>query len=627
MIFGKSNVVTLCLSLLCASGGAAFGAEASQEQPRSWSIVDFGAKDDGTKATAAFAAAIAAAHEAGGGRVDVPVGTWVTGAIHLKSNVELHLDDRARVVFTDDLADYLPPVRTSFACLECWNYSPLLHGCGCTNVAVTGGGTFAPKMDLWRSWFNRNTPEMFAAMGTLYGWGESDEPLENRRLTEVPGAKFRPCCIEFNFCRNVRLRGFRVRESPCWTVHLRLCEDVHVDGLDIHACGPNNDGIDIDSSKRVLIENCRLVQGDDGFVIKSGRDRDGRRVGVPTEDVEIRNCTLGAGLTLLAVGSEVSGGIRNVCLHDCRTEGTVTTLLMVKTSDRKGAYIENVVVSNVVAEGVSSVVASLRAGKKGVDYQWGEYPARERIVTRIDGFRVENVRCENVGRIYDITGDERLPARNVTLRDNAVGEVHGGASEVTNVVGFVAENVRVEPDPLAREKLRTYRATYSEGLKELPRQTGLVWRSFAAADTNGILTALADAQRHGRKVVLNLRAKPGEWRTRASWLHYRYAELSMAIYAFDIGDGPWTDQYRTMAAIRATDSEMPILASTPDLPYKIYNVIYRKSLCADGAEAIAAFQRRHACRICVTDAAESALPSEYGWDTLSERPAAGGLCL
>ena len=272
------------------------------------SIADFGAKTcDAGKCTQSFAAAIESVHSSGGGTVVVPDGVWLTGPVRLKSNVELHLSDGAVVEFSPNPEDCLPPVRTSFSAIECFNYSPLLHAYGATNVSVTGKGIFRPRMEVWRTWLNRETPEMFAAMGKLYEWGENDVPVEKRILPDLPGARFRPCCIEFEKCRNVLLDGFKVRDSPLWTIHLRLCEDVVARNLDIRGHGNNNDGIDINASRRVLVEDCIFDQGDDAIILKSGRDRDGRRVNVPTEDVTVRRCLVKTGHVLVGIGSEVSG--------------------------------------------------------------------------------------------------------------------------------------------------------------------------------------------------------------------------------------------------------------------------------------------------------------------------------
>ena len=361
-------------------------------------------------------AQIDAASAAGGGRVVVPPGEWLSKkAVQLRSNVELHLADGATLTFPDDPKVCLPPVRTSFSAIEYYGLSPLVHAYGVTNVAVTGRGTIAPRMAFWREWFNRERPDAFESMRQLYEWGESDTPVEERRFKDILAARLRPCCVEFERCRNVRLEDFRIRESPLWCVHLRLCEDVTVRGVDIHARGHNNDGIDINASRNVLVENCTLDQGDDGFVIKSGRDRDGRRVGVPCENVEIRNCVIRGGITLLGVGSEVAGGVRNISLHDCRVEGNLrTSVAQIKTSDRKGAFVENVVVSNVVVSGFVTEIASIYTN---IDYQWGKYPPREHLLTRIDGFHVENVKAQSAKRVYHIHGDSRLPAKNVSLKN------------------------------------------------------------------------------------------------------------------------------------------------------------------------------------------------------------------
>ena len=358
---------------------------------------------------------IEAAAAAGGGRVTVPPGEWLAKrAVHLRSNVELHLDDGAVLVFPDDPEAYLPAVRSSYSCIEFYGLSPLIYAYGATNVSVTGGGTLTTRMGLWRDWFLRDTATMFENQRRLYAWGESDTPVEERRFEDLRTARIRPCFVEFERCRNVRLEGFHLRESPLWCIHLRLCEDVTVRGLDIHALGHNNDGIDVNASRNVLIEDCTLDQGDDGFVIKSGRDRDGRRVGVPCENVEIRNCTVKRAHTLIGVGSEVAGGIRNISLHDCKVTERVSAVARIKTSDRKGAFVENITVSNVVATGRAKYIANIATD---VDYQWGQYPARERLLTRIDGFRLENIRAKSVEQIYCISGDARLPVKNVLLKN------------------------------------------------------------------------------------------------------------------------------------------------------------------------------------------------------------------
>ena len=442
----RAAIIIGILSLSLACCGEAYDTPFPMEKIVEWrcpardfSIADYGAKADGSKCTAAFAQAVAAASSAGGGRVVVPAGEWFTGPIHLRSNVELHLDDRAKVVFSDDPADCLPPVRTSWSAIECLNYSPLVYAFGATNVAVTGGGVFAPKMDTWERWFARPKAHM-EGFGVLYRWGDTDEPVENRDITKVPGANLRPPLMQFNRCRYVRLEGFRVRESPLWTVHLLHSADAVIRGLDLRASGRNSDGIDIESTRNVLVENCRLEQGDDGFVIKSGRDRDGRRRGVPTENVLIRNCEVaGQTHTMIGVGTEVSGGIRNICLQDCWS-GSCHCLFRVKTSRRKGGYIRNVHFRRIRANYTDSLL-ELQTTQ---EYQWRNIPSREMtVLTDIDGVYLKDVVCGATRRAFDLRGDPQRPARNFVLENVDPG--------VRDDVPDVIENVRGSRDgrPLA----------------------------------------------------------------------------------------------------------------------------------------------------------------------------------
>ncbi len=398
---------------------------------RDFPITAFGARTDGTKCTKAFAAAMTACEKSGGGRVIVPPGVWLTGPIRLKSQVELHLEDGATVVFSDDPADYLPAVRSSWGGIECQNYAPLVYAFGATNVAVAGKGTFAPKMGTWQSWSGRPKAHL-EALGRLYRWGDTDEPVENRDMTKIPGAHLRPQLMQFNRCRNVRLEGFSVRESPLWAIHLFLSSDVVVRGLDIRASGRNSDGIDIESSRNVLVEDCRLEQGDDGFVIKSGRDRDGRRLATPTENVLIRNCEVhGATHTMLAIGSEVSGGVRNVCLQDCRA-GRLKCLLRVKTSRRKGGFIENVHFRRVKANFACRIFDLVTTQ----EYQWERYPSRESAMpTRISGLFVTDVISGGTERAFDLQGDPLSPAENVVIERVSPGLLDGDLLTSENVRG------------------------------------------------------------------------------------------------------------------------------------------------------------------------------------------------
>ena len=355
----------------------------------------------------------------GGGRVVVSEGEHFSdGPIRLRSNVELHLEDGAKLVFSDDPAKYLPAVPTSWEGVECLNYSPLVYAYGCTNVAITGKGTIAPKMKFWRKWFGREAGHR-AATRKLYDWCSFLTPVDERDLTKLPESNVRPHLIQFNRCKDVRLEGFRIRESPFWTIHLYLCDGVVARGLDVYAHGHNNDGIDIEMTKNVLVENCRFDQGDDAIVIKAGRNQDAWRLATPSENIEVRNCTVVNGHVLLGIGSEMSGGVRNVYLHDCILESEVFRLFYVKTNERRGGFVENIRMENVTAKKVRFGVMDVETD---VLYQWRNFPTHEVRVTPVRNLSMKNVTVEEADRLVHILGDKRLPVDGVSLENVRVAK-------------------------------------------------------------------------------------------------------------------------------------------------------------------------------------------------------------
>lgn len=389
---------------------------------RDFPITDFGAKADGTTCTAAFAQAMAACEAAGGGRVVVPRGTWTSGAIHLRSNCELHLADGAEIVFSQDPSDYLPAVPTSWEGMECWNYSPLVYAFGCTNVAITGTGTlrgFAGewKESFWKTaWDRPKDPGVRAARLQLYTWGATDVPVEKRAIWRQKDAHTRPHLVQFNRCKGVTWEGFKVRNSPFWTLHLYLCEDAAVRNLDVRAHGHNNDGIDVEMSRSVLIEDCRFDQGDDGVVIKSGRNRDAWRLATPTEDVFVRDCEIVNAHTLLGIGSEISGGVRNVRLVNCHSRD-VHRAIFVKTNRRRGGAVEGISVDGVTVGNVRHDLVSLSVDTL---YEWADFPDYENRVTVIRDLDIRNVHGGRANRRLNLVGDPTCPVRNVRLANVTV---------------------------------------------------------------------------------------------------------------------------------------------------------------------------------------------------------------
>ena len=398
---------------------------------REFSITDYGAVP-GEKCTAAFAQAMEACEKAGGGRVVVPDGKWLTGAVRFRGNCDLHLAAGATLEFTDDPADY-PEVFTTWEGVECYNYSPLIYAFGVTNVSISGGGMIAPRMDFWRTWFSR-TPAHMKATEHLYYWCSTNALVASRRLLALDGANMRPHLIQFNRCANVLLDGFRIRESPFWMIHLYHSENCVLRNLDTYALGHNNNGVDIDMTKNVLVENCRFDQGDDGVVLKAGRNADAWRLGRCTENVVIRDCDMINSHSLLGIGSELSGGVRNVWMTRCKV-GDTYSMLRIKTGPRRGGFVENVYMDNCSGKRmirVFNIFTSYCA-------QWGAFPDFELRRTRIRNINISDCTAEIAGWGIELCGDPECPASGIRVKNVKVGRVIHKLAEVSQ-----CEDVRID---------------------------------------------------------------------------------------------------------------------------------------------------------------------------------------
>jgi polygalacturonase len=413
---------------------------------RRFPITDFGAdqKDQGAT-SAAIAAAIAAANANGGGVVLVPPGTWPTGPVHLKSNVNLHLAKGATLLFSAEPKDYLPPVMTTWEGLECLNYSPLVYAYECDNVALTGQGTLQAKLDVWRVWYARPKTHMDALVA-LYKMADALEPVAKRDMT-TGLANLRPQFVQFNRCRHVLVEDIHIVDSPFWTVHPYLCRDVVIRRVDIRAHGHNNDGVDPEMSQNVLIEDCVFDQGDDAVSVKSGRDRDAWRLGIPSRNIVMRNCRVKNGHQMMAIGSELSGGIENVYVDNChfddagpRARTAIMNLLYVKTNERRGGYVRNIYMNNVSA---TRITGGILCVETDVLYQWRTLmPTNERRLTPISGLYVSNVEVAEAKFVCQIKGQAELPVRDVRLRDLRVRSVLGTPVLTENVERFVYEGLQ-----------------------------------------------------------------------------------------------------------------------------------------------------------------------------------------
>jgi len=367
---------------------------------RDFVITNYGAIADGqTDCTAAIGKAVAACARAGGGRVVVPAGEFFTGPIHLLSNVELHLDAGATLKFSIDPKAYLPAVLTRFEGVECYNYSPLIYALEQTNVAVTGPGTLDGQAtdENWLQWKGKKggTNTQKVANGRLKKMAEEGVPVEQRRFGE--GDYLRPNFVQFYRCRNVMVEGVHIRRSPMWEIHPVLCTNVIVRGLDIVSHGPNNDGCDPESCRDVLIENCLFDTGDDCIAIKSGRNADGRRVGVPSVNLIIRGCTMRDGHGGVTIGSEISGSCSNVFAENCEMSSPhLNCALRLKSNAVRGGVEQNIFMRNCKVGQVSDSVLQIDflydEGTNGI-YK----PVAHNVV-------MENVTVDHTPRVLNVRG-------------------------------------------------------------------------------------------------------------------------------------------------------------------------------------------------------------------------------
>ncbi|OLS35549.1 glycoside hydrolase family 28 protein [Bacillus sp. MRMR6] len=336
-----------------------------------YNVTIYGAKGDGvTDDTEAIVAAIENCEAGGGGTVYIPAGTYVTGPINLRSNMTLYVDAGATVLFKDDFDSY-PTVKTRWSGYECYGFSPLIFGDGLQNVTIKGEGCFDGQGEAWwkvnrrlrkgESFTTVRTKEITRLNHELIG-------LLNTNLVEWESQFLRPPLLQFIHCEHVKIEGITLKNSPFWNTHLVYCNDVSVHGVTFKnpSNTPNGDGFDIDSCSNVRISNCHFDVGDDCLCLKSGINEDGRRVGRPTENVTVTNCTMQRGHGGVVFGSENSGGIRNVTVSNCVFIGTDRGIRF-KTNRARGGYIKNILVNNIYMEDVFCPLTINSFYRHGVD--------------------------------------------------------------------------------------------------------------------------------------------------------------------------------------------------------------------------------------------------------------------
>ena len=413
-----------------------------------FNITNYGAIGDGkTDCTNFFKLAIDECVKSGGGKVVVPKGTYLTGAIHLKNNVNLFLEAGSVIKFSTNPNLYLPLVFTRWEGVECMNYSSLIYADGQENIAITGSGILDGQSsnENWWSWkgkeefgWKEGFPHQKNGRDKLFEMGENNILVEQRVFGD--GFYLRPNFIQFYNCKNVLIEGVTLKDSPMWFINPVLCHNVSIINVKIEGLGPNNDGCNPESSKDVLIKDCYFNNGDDCIAIKSGRNNDGRRVNISSENIVVKNCVMRNGHGGVVLGSEISGGVKNVFVEDCQMDSpNLDRAIRIKTNSVRGGTLENIFVRNLTIGEVSEAVLKINfyyeegdAGKftptvnnvvlENITSKKSPYAVWIKAYehSKVKNLIIRNSRFENVGNDNLLENVEYLSFKDVTINNKEI---------------------------------------------------------------------------------------------------------------------------------------------------------------------------------------------------------------
>lgn len=381
------------------------------------SILKMGAKGNGVKdCKPAFDKAMKMAKKKGGAHIIVPKGTYlINGPIHFESNVCLELQENAVLKFSPEPRYYLPMVKTGWEGTFLQNYSPFIYGYQLHDVSIIGKGTIDGNAS---TTFSTWKPNQKRGQQLSREMNHQEVPIAERNFGD--GYWLRPHLVQFFQCKNITIEDVFITNAPFWCVHLLQSENIICRGIRYDAKLVNNDGIDPEYSRNVLIEDVHFNNGDDNVAIKCGRDNDGWTTAMPSENIIIRNCHF-KGLHAVVIGSEMSAGVRNVFIENCDYAGYCKRGIYIKTNPDRGGFVRDIYVNNCVFDEVEDLfyITSMYAGEG----------AESKHFSTVENIFVDGVRCQKArqGGIV-LQGTKAKPLRNISFRNVEIGEVKNALS-------------------------------------------------------------------------------------------------------------------------------------------------------------------------------------------------------
>ncbi|MEM9885878.1 MAG: glycoside hydrolase family 28 protein [Bacteroidota bacterium] len=385
--------------------------------------------------------------EEGGGKVIVPKGEWFSkGPIHLKSNVNLHLQEGATLTFSSEAEDYLPLVKVRWEGTVCWNYSPLIYAFQQENMALTGQGTINGNGRKWSEvWRKKQKPDQkkLRQMGNdlvaedqrVFGNGflDLDKDGKDDGFGDGQAHWLRPTLVELYECKNILLADLTFKNSPFWTIHPVFSKNISIRALNIYGGYLNDDGIDPDSCEDVLIEDCYIETEDDAIAVKAGRDQDAWDR-ASCKNVLVRNCRLNSGVNSFCVGSEMSGGVENVFVENCHIIAGKHALNFKCNLDR-GGEVKNIYFRKLEIDSIRKAMFIFRMDYHG--YRGNNFP------TKFHHFYASDIQCKFVEELpFKIVGVEAQPITKVLLRNISIAEA-GKESQFKYAEELLLENVQI----------------------------------------------------------------------------------------------------------------------------------------------------------------------------------------